>query len=558
MSDFVSDLENALQTIGKNIHDWFSSIWDILTQEAKAIISQGVAIGSGLASLGNSIVNAFVSAYEKVKEAFDTLGSWVHNAFNTFGSWIHGGLDRIKEGLTTAYDYLRNAINTFADYFHKAYDTIGNWIHQAFDTLGDWLHKAHNVLGSWLSEGMSYIKSGLDTIGTIIGSGISTLGNYLHTAWNTFSSYVKGAWDYFSQNLYNFGHWLWNGLQWVGGYVWGGLSYLGQCIHNFGQWIWNSLCWAGSQLVNGFNWIGRQVYNIGHWLWNGVKYVLDGIINLITNAFNTVYDWILDGVHKILGWWGSLVGSANSWYQSIISTIRDKIYHIVFNDVLVTLGYKCYEKIPKAKSLRDVGFALGGIFMSPVIAHLVATLFDKVIPKPSSTTTDGAVFHFMPQLAMMQAPTINKLTTQLTEPTKPDMGNMVIPEFTFEKPQVPSLINPNVNRDVPVLGQPLEVPTETVEYTGGNRTIVVNETPVRLGDIGTKIKSVTVKAPVTNTSRIWLSISEEEPTMTRDNVFILYPGEAIDIAIDDLGKVWVRSEQGTQEVSYIYIKLKQD
>jgi phage-related protein len=566
MGDWLSDLEQALQQVGQNMQNWFSNVWDALVSEAKAIISGYTAIATsivnGLETVGNWIHDGLTNLGSYIKDAYDYLrnglsyvGNKLYEAYNALGNWIHGALDTLGNWFKQAYDALSGGIKWVGDKLHEAFDTFGNWFHKAWDTFGSWLKEAHDVLGNLLKDGFNYIRSGLDTIGQVIGGGINSLGNYLHTAWNNFSSYLKSAWDWFSQQVYNFGQWLWNGLQWLGGWFETGLTYVGQTLHNFGQWLWNGISWLGSHLWSSICWIGHQLYNFGQWLWNGVKWIGEMIWNALTGFSKWINDTFANVYSGVCDWWGSVINTWNSWWQNLILGIRNKIKSIIMGDVTVTLAYKGWQNLSKLSrfDLKDLGKSIGIMLVSPIIGALASEIVDAVIPTPHTET-----IQFIPQHNLLQI-TIPDLTlTKPDIPSAPDKGSIPTIDFSFDKPSMPSRLTAQVESNTPNLGQPNEPMHEEISYTGGAKTIVVDTTPRRLGELGTIIKSVTVKAPISNTSKIWLTISEDEPTMTQDEVFQLNAGEAIDIAIDDLGKVWVRAEEGTQLVSFIFIKVKKE
>ena len=105
---------------------------------------------------------------------------------------------------------------------------------------------------------------------------------------------------------------------------------------------------------------------------------------------------------------------------------------------------------------------------------------------------------------------------------------------------------------MPELGSPYEPSTAVPTAEGGTKKIIADTTWQRVGAVGTRIRSVTVKAPIYNTANIWIAFKEGA---SPDEIFELSAGESVDIAIDDLGKIWVRAEEGTQIAEVIWIKV---
>jgi len=420
MADFLSDLQSALETVGANLQDWFSSIWDWFAGNASAIVSGYTAIATG-----------------------------------------------IYDGLTDAFNYIKSALEYVGDKLKDAYE----FIKIGFDTLGNWL------------------QSGLSALGDMIRSGLDTLGGWL-----------KSAYDWIAENVFNLGQWLWNGLAGFGAWIEAGLSYIGSSIYNFGNWVWNGLQW------------------IGNVIWNGIK----GIVDFFSNVFNTVLD-------SIKTWWDGTVDYLNNWWTSVVTSFRNKIKQVIVTNLSITGMYKSFEKFIETGKFSS----LFGIVASPIVAYLTAEISDIIIPTP----TEGATFELIPKAGVLGSMGISPSWTEPTKPTAPTKEDRYTTQFTEEKP---------------TLTYPYEPSTAVPVAEGDAKKIVVTTTWQRVGTVGVRIRSATIKAPISNTANVWIAFKEDA---SPDEIFELSPGEAIDIAIDDLGKVWVRSETGTQIVQAIWVKV---
>lgn len=420
MADFLSDLENALQTVGENLHSWFESIWDWFAGNASAIVSGYTAIATS-----------------------------------------------IYDGLTEAFDYIRSALEYVGNKLKDAYE----FIKTGLDSLGNWLH------------------GGLSALGDLIRSGLDTLGGWL-----------KSAYDWIAENVFKLGQWLWNGLAGFGAWIESGLSYIGINLHNFGNWIWNGLKWVGGVI------------------WSGIK----GIVDFFSNVFNTVLDGIKD-------WWSNTVDYLNNWWTGVVRAFREKIKQMIIVNTTIIGSYKSFERFIETGKFSS----LLGIVASPIIGYLMANLADVVIPTPSGSS----VFELIPKTSTMGSLGLAPTWTEPTEPTPPTKEDRYTTQFEGELPE---------------LGSPHEPSTAVPVAEGGARKIIVNTTWQRIGAVGTRIRSVTIKAPINNTANIWIAFKEDA---SPDEIFELSPGEAIDVAIDDLGKVWVRAEEGTQLAEVIWIEV---
>ncbi len=461
-----------------------------------------------------------------LRQIGDNLQKWFSN--------IWGLLTASANALITAYTALSSAI-------YNGITEFGSWIQQGLTGLGD-------KLGSYINTAYQWLQKGLEALGNWIQSGLSALGDLLRSGLDALGGWLKSALDWIAENLFKFGQWLWNGLEGAGAWIKAGIDWVAENLFKFGQWLWNGLCGLGSWIKSGIDWIGTQLYNFGQWLWNGLQWIggviwqgIKGVVGFFANIFNTILD-------HIKGWWESTVDYLNQWWTGVVVSLRRKIKQMIMTNVSIVGSWKSFERLLQARSSRDVGLCLLGIVGSPIVGALCSEVVDAVVPLPNANAT----FELIPKASVYGSAGLQTKFTEPNEPTKPTIGERYTAEFTPEKPELGERYSSQFTEDKPELTSPYEPSTAYPTATGGAKTMIVDATPQRVGALGTRIKSVTIKAPINNTSRIWIGFEED---MTPDNVFKLVPGEAIDIAIDDLGKLWIRAEEGTQEVSVIWIKL---
>jgi len=94
----------------------------------------------------------------------------------------------------------------------------------------------------------------------------------------------------------------------------------------------------------------------------------------------------------------------------------------------------------------------------------------------------------------------------------------------------------------------LETPT-----TGSADSLTVGTVPACLSPNGASIpiRSVTVKADDDNTGSVYIGFSS---SVTTTDGFRLKAGQGIDIAIDDLNKVWVVADADGQKIYILWVK----
>ena len=84
----------------------------------------------------------------------------------------------------------------------------------------------------------------------------------------------------------------------------------------------------------------------------------------------------------------------------------------------------------------------------------------------------------------------------------------------------------------------------------GTKQIIVGTSRVQVSSTSVKVRSVTIKADDNNTGKVYVG----GRNVTTQNGYALYPGQAVDIFIDDLSKIYLVSDADNQLVYIIYVK----
>lgn len=335
---------------------------------------------------------------------------------------------------------------------------------------------------------------------------------------------AQGIYDAFSTAASTFGSWFESAFSALGSWINQGLEAIRQGLENayasisggisaLGNYILSGLQAIAGWFYSAFNWIGDQIYNFGNWLYNAFFYLVDALWNAISSIYQFITNLFNNIITTIKNWFATAVDTINTIWSDLARTIRSKIIDTILVNVTLIMTYKGVERLVTAKSTGDVMFSVGAMLASPILGYLAGSIVDAVLPTPTPDKT----YRIVPPIELVEGVFDTYTPPALTPPSPPDKGTVY---------------------------EPVE---PVVSYTGDAKTMVVDTTPQRLGALGTVIKSVTVKAHLANTSAIWLSFSSD---MTPDNTFVLNPGESIDIAVNDLGKLWIRAEEGTQ-IAYI-------
>ena len=324
-------------------------------------------------------------------------------------------------------------------------------------------------------------------------------GSYFYDAFNSLGSWIESGLNWIRQGLENAYNYVAGGIQALGDYIRAGLESIAG---------WFNAAW---------NWLAEQVYNFGNWIYNGVKWLADTLWGAITSIYNFFSNLFGQLSTIIKNWFSGVVDTLNTVWTNIVLNIRNKIVETVTANAVVILTWKGIERFGEIQSVTDFITPFAMMLSAPVVGFLAGSIIDATLPKPSATAKHDVI------------PVIS------------------IPEFTIPEYTPPSLTEPTP----PDKGQPYEPVAVLPTYSGDAKAMVLDTQPTQVGALGTRIRSVTVKAHLGNTAPIWLAFTSD---MTPDNVFVLNPGESVDLAVDDLGKIWLRAEEGTQIAYVVWVR----
>jgi len=227
---------------------------------------------------------------------------------------------------------------------------------------------------------ISWLWNTLQSIGSAISNFFSSVWGVVQQITNTGQGIFQGLvavgsaiWDALLKGLSTLGSWISSAFSWI----YNGLKYVSDVL---GQWISTAFNWIGS----GLNWIAQQLYNFGQWLWNGLCWIWD----VIRNAFISFGNWLMgifSGLASAIGnWWSGVISGVNSWFTNILKVFRQKIVQTLMADIGIAGMWKSGEKIIGASSLKDIGFGLLGLGLSPLVGYAIGKFVDCLLPMPST------------------------------------------------------------------------------------------------------------------------------------------------------------------------------
>jgi len=205
-------------------------------------------------------------------------------------------------------------------------------------------------------------------------------------------------WDAIIKGLSALGTWIGTAFKWMRD----GLRDLGT---NLGAWIGKAFEVVGAAI----SWVAQQIYNFGHWLYNSLKFVWNWLINAMLGIWEGIKDFFAGVATALKNWWGTVTTTVNTWWTNAIKGFRNKMRDIILANITIMGVWKSMEKIWNAKSTKDYAFGMIGIIASPIAGHFAGRIIDSVIPVPTTTvfplipTIEG--FEYTPPSITIETPT---------------------------------------------------------------------------------------------------------------------------------------------------------
>jgi len=232
---------------------------------------------------------------------------------------------------------------------------------------------------------------------------ITNTGQGVYTGLVAFGSFI---WDAILKGTSTLGTWLSSAFRWI----YDGLRWLANI---FGEWFNRAVSWIGSALA----WFSQQLYNFGHWVYNTLVFIWNWLVNTLTAIWKGIVDWFSGLASKLSSWMEGVRTGINEWFTGLMTGFRAKIRQSVSASVTIAGMWKSAERVLRPERLRDIGFGLFGIFASPVIGEMAGAVVDAVIPKTSTKT-----FELIPSVKAFEYTPPEIVVAKPLEPVKPDIG----------------------------------------------------------------------------------------------------------------------------------------
>ena len=222
-------------------------------------------------------------------------------------------------------------------------------------------------------------------------------------------------WDALVKFAEIFGEWFRKAFK----YIRDGLENLGETL---GAWIGDAFKTVGAAI----SWIANQIYNFGNWLYNSLKFGVNWIMNALTAAWEGIVNFF-SGVSNALGsWWGTVTSTVNQWWTDLIKGFRNKIRDTIIADFTIMGAFKGMERFWSAQSVKDVGFSIMGLVVSPIAGYFAGRIIDAVIPIPSTE-----VYPLIPSIAGFEYTPPSITIPTPSEPTVPSIPPGLPPLYPY-------------------------------------------------------------------------------------------------------------------------------
>lgn len=157
------------------------------------------------------------------------------------------------------------------------------------------------------AAGVSTIIANIPIIGWIAAAiaAIAALTYYLYNNSRQFNEIIGGVWAVIKLL---FG-WLWNFIVGFFNFMWDGFK----TFVNIVQWV-------GTTIFNVFKVAFTNIRAVAVWLWEGFKSIFGGVASLVSEyiimPIGRAFDWLMDKVNKIIGWFKKALQPIADVYQS--------------------------------------------------------------------------------------------------------------------------------------------------------------------------------------------------------------------------------------------------
>jgi hypothetical protein len=247
--------------------------------------------------------------------------------------------------------------------------------------------------------------------------------SWLITAFNNIATninnFFSGIWSSVTQ-ITNTGQGLFGGLVSFGGWIYQGLKdayySLQLGITAVGDAFKLGMETFANQFLLGFQALATDMFSVGQWLWAGIQGFANSVANAVIYIQNAVWTFVVDSWNTLYANIVSYKTSVDTWFAQMIIGFRAKLTQSIIFSVSADIAWKSAQRIPEARSLKDLGYGLLGVLVAPIPAYLMATIITGLVPTPTSTT-----YKVTPDFSGVNliSPTLNPYYPMPPTPTTP-------------------------------------------------------------------------------------------------------------------------------------------
>lgn len=294
--------DDALQPLGENISDFFSSLYDLyessgIKQAFEWIVTFiGDVLTNNISVAIDVIGTAFGTAINIVSDLISALSGAIDFVTGIFtGDWdkAWSGVEKIVDGV----------VGAIADLFSGLWETIKNIFSPVIKFFSDTFKNAYKgitdafkSIGKWFSDKWSSIKSTFSPVAQTFKTWFSNAYTNVKNAWSNANGWFSNKWSQiktvFSPVASNFKTWFSNAYTNVKN-AWSSSNTWFQ-----GKWksIKNVFGDVQSFFKNGF----QKAYNSVKSIWSGIGSYFKKIANNIITPIEKAVNGIISGVNWVL------------------------------------------------------------------------------------------------------------------------------------------------------------------------------------------------------------------------------------------------------------------
>jgi phage-related protein len=316
--EWIRDTAVAIWT---GIVDFFVGLWEGI---ADFFTNAWNDIASDATSIWNGIIDFFTGIWDAVSSFFvDTwndITTFLVDTWNSIVEATRGIWEPIVSIFQSIFSILRDLViiifGGIAIFFIEIWNAIKNGVVEAWEFISGWLTlawqgilTAFHAIWDPIVEFFSFIWSGITNIATAAWTAIS---EWFSARWAEFTAAFNVVWT----NISNFFRGIWNGIKntvinaWTVAQAW--FQARMNAVGNWFRNLWNGIASFFSSIWNSrivtavrngvstvINWIASLpgkiwglVKDAGSWLINAGKAVIEGFLNGLKSAFQSVADWV--------------------------------------------------------------------------------------------------------------------------------------------------------------------------------------------------------------------------------------------------------------------------